>query len=75
MMSVKKTGNTSAKICFYVNDAEKFAEKLKMTLVEKRLFYTDARKLLKKKIKLYTKIAMRVTDNGNRAILIHLRLN
>lgn len=72
---VKKTGNTSAKICFYVNDAEKFAEKLKMTLVEKRLFYTDARKLLKKKIKLYTKIAMRVTDNGNRAILIHLRLN
>lgn len=72
---VRKTGNLSAKINFYINDAKAFAGSLGMKLVEKRVFFTDARRLLKGKINLYTRLAMFATDRGSRAILVHLKLN
>lgn len=72
---VRKTGNLSASINFYVNDAQAFADKIGVKLVEKRVFFTDARKVLKGKVNMYTRLAMFGTDRGNRAILVHLGLN
>ncbi|MDR2193380.1 MAG: class I SAM-dependent methyltransferase [Treponema sp.] len=72
---VKKTGNTNALMRFYVNDAVDFARKTDATLIEDRVFFTDARKLLSKKLGLYTRIAMRIVDNKKRAIILHLKIN
>ena len=72
---VRKTGNTSAVMYFFVNDGTAFARKTGTTLLERRTFFTDARKMLGKKLGLYTRIAMKVVDNGGRAILLHLKLN
>lgn len=72
---VQKTGNTSAQMYFYVDDGSAFAQKCGMTLIEQRPFYTAARKMLKHKLKLYTRIAMKVCDDGGRTIILHLRLN
>ena len=71
---VKKTGNVSAEICFYINDAQEFAHKIGMRLLDERVFYTEARQLLGKKLKLYTRIAMKVCDDKKRAIFVHLQL-
>ena len=72
---VRKTGNTSAQMYFYVNDAQAFAQKCGMELIEQRTFYTAARKMLKRKLKLYTRIAMKVCDDGERTVILHLKLN
>lgn len=71
---VKKTGNTDALMYFYVNDGSAFAEKSGTELIEERLFFTDARRMLKRKLGLYTRIAMKVVDNKQRAILLHIKL-
>ena len=72
---VQKTGNTSAQMYFYVNDCSDFAQKCGMTLMEQRTFYTAERKMLKRKLKLYTRIAMKVCDDGGRTVILHLQLN
>ncbi|MDR2177005.1 MAG: class I SAM-dependent methyltransferase [Treponema sp.] len=72
---VKKTGNTNALMSFYVNDGIDFARKTGAVLIEERVFFTDARKLLSKKLGLYTRIAMRVVDNKKRAVILHLGIN
>lgn len=72
---VRKTGNTSAQMYFYVNDCPIFAQSCGTELIEHRTFYTDARKLLKHKLKLYTRIAMKICDDGSRTVILHLKLN
>lgn len=69
---VKKTGNADALMYFYINDGAVFAQKSHTTLIEERVFFTDARKMLAKKLSLYTRIAMKVVDDKKRAILLHL---
>ena len=44
-------------------------------VIEQRTFYTAARKMLKRKLKPYTRIAMKVGDDGGRTIILHLKLN
>jgi hypothetical protein len=39
---------------FYINDGAEFAKKTETELAEERVFFTDARKMLKKKLGLYT---------------------
>ena len=72
---VKKTGNAGALMHFYINDSALFAKKVGMHLLEERPFFTDARKMLGRKLRLYTRIAMRVVDKKKRAILVHLLIN
>ncbi len=71
---VKKTGNTSAMMYFYVDDCEAFARKAGVKLIEWRPFYKQARKLIGKKTGLYTRIAMKVCDDLGRAKLLYLQL-
>ncbi|MDR2120719.1 MAG: class I SAM-dependent methyltransferase [Tannerella sp.] len=72
---VRKTGNTGALMHFYVNDSIDFARKTGTVLIEERVFFTDARKVLAKKLGFYTRIAMRIVDNKKRAIILHLKIN
>jgi hypothetical protein len=72
---VKKTGNTDALMYFYIDDSTEFSKKSGTELIEERVFFTDARKILAKKLGLYTRIAMKVVDDKKRAVLLHLRIN
>ena len=71
---VKKTGNASASMHFGVDDPAALAAATGYTLAEARPFFKAARNLLKGRLKLYTRIAMKMVDEGKmRGYLIHLR--
>lgn len=69
---VRKTGNMDARMYFYVNDGAAFARTTGTTLLEERVFFTDARKMLAGRLGLYTRIAMKIVDDKKRAVLLHL---
>lgn len=71
---VKKTGNTSALMYCAIDDPAAFAREADCKLLEVRPFYTSARRILKGKIGLYTKVAMAITDRTGRAFLLHMKL-
>jgi O-methyltransferase involved in polyketide biosynthesis len=71
---VKRTGNASARMYFYIEDADEFAKKADCHLIECRGFYKDAIKILNKKVCLYTKISMNVADRRNNAMILHLKI-
>lgn len=71
---VRKTGNTAAAMHFSIDDVSAFASEAGVRLIERRPFYTAARKVLAGKVNLYTRIAMAITDRTNRAFLVHVRL-
>ena len=71
---VRKTGNQSAAMYFAVDDAHAFADRTETEYLECRPFFTDARRILRKRTGLYTRIAMKVVDRDYRAKLIRLRL-
>ncbi|MDR2442618.1 MAG: class I SAM-dependent methyltransferase [Deltaproteobacteria bacterium] len=71
---VKKTGNTSAPMYFFVNDASLLAQKSSTTLIECRPFFEAARKMLAKRLKITTRLIMKIVDLSGRAILVHLKL-
>ncbi|MBR3358081.1 MAG: class I SAM-dependent methyltransferase [Solobacterium sp.] len=71
---IKKTGNNDAELHFSADNGQSVAEKCGMKLVEERPFFGAARKQLKGKLKLYTRIAMKVVDEGGRrGFLTHLK--
>lgn len=71
---IKKTGNHDAELHFSADNGQSVAAKCGMKLIEERPFFGTARKQLKRKLKLYTRIAMKVVDEGDRrGFLIHLR--
>ncbi len=70
---VKKTGNQSAMMYFYINDAKGFCQAEQVDLILERGFFSEARKQLKG-LKLYTKIAMKVVEDKKRVKLLHVRL-
>jgi O-methyltransferase involved in polyketide biosynthesis len=72
---VKKTGNNDALMHFFINDSAEFSKRAGVKLIEERAFFADARKILKKKLGLYTRIAMKVVDEKKRAVLLHLKIN
>ena len=71
---VKKTGNASALMYCAIDDPAAFAYEAGCELVEVRPFYTAARRILKGKVNLYSKIAMAVADRTSRAFLLHMKL-
>lgn len=71
---VEKTGNKNAIMNFGIDDPIVFSEKIDMDLIDIIPFFKQARKQLGKQLKLYTRIAMKVVDEGSRkACLIHYR--
>ncbi|MCR5067500.1 MAG: class I SAM-dependent methyltransferase [Erysipelotrichaceae bacterium] len=71
---IRKTGNNDAELHFSTDNGQIVADKCGMRLIEERPFFTDARKLLKRKLTLYTRIAMKVVDDSpRRGFLVHLK--
>lgn len=71
---VKKTGNMSAMMHFYVNDPAELAREAGVELLEVRGFFDEARRMIGRRLKLYTRIAMAVADGKKRTMLIRVRL-
>ena len=63
---IKKTGNNDAELHFSADNGQIVAEKCGMKLIEERPFFSAARKQLKRRLGLYTRIAMKVVDEGGR---------
>ena len=72
---IKRTGNASALMYFYVNDSAAFAKKCGTQLLEEKLFFTDAMHMLKKKLSFVTKVSMRTADSKKQTLILHLKLN
>ena len=71
---VKKTGNKSAMIHFYINDSKEFCKKEEINLIFERGFFKEAREELKG-LKLYTKIAMKVAEDKKELSYYMLKYN
>ena len=63
---IKKTGNRDAELHFFVDDPAALGRECGMRLLDQQPFFTEARKRLKRQLSLYTRIAMRVVDQGSR---------
>lgn len=71
---VKKTGNQEAMMYFYIDDPAQFAEEVGVSLLETRGFFKEAREQLGRRMKLFTRVAMKVADGKNRTILLRVKL-
>ncbi|MBQ6443629.1 MAG: class I SAM-dependent methyltransferase [Methanosphaera sp.] len=72
---VKRTGNKSALMYFYIKNPKEFAKKCNCELIECRGFYKDALGLLSKKLGIYTKISMKIADRQKNAMIITLKIS
>ena len=72
---IKRTGNANAIMYFFINDGKSFAERTGTTYLEERTFFTDARKMLKDKLGVVTKVSMAVAEKKKQTMIIQLRLN
>jgi len=72
---IKRTGNANAVMYFFINDGKVFAERTGTTYLDERTFFTDARKMLKNKLGLVTKVSMTVADKKKQTMIIQLGLN
>ncbi len=71
---VKKTGNTNAMMYFFINDPKEFAAKANIQLLFASGFYGHISNALRRKLKLYTKIATKVADNKMHAMILRFKL-
>ena len=71
---VKRTGNASAMMYFYIDDVEEFAKKADCQVIECRGFFKDAITMLSKKVGLYTKISMKIAEKRKNVMILHLKL-
>ena len=71
---VKSIGNNEAIMRFCVEDGYKFALEADVNLVEERVFFTDARKILAKRLKFTTRLIMKFVDFTKRAKILHFDL-
>lgn len=71
---VRKTGNASALMHCAIDNPAVFAREAGCEGGEVRPFYTAARRILKGKAGLYTRIAMALTDRTDRAFILHVKL-
>ena len=69
---IKRTGNADALMRFFVNDAHAFADETSTTLMEERVFFEDALRLLGRRLGIVSRISMRVADKKRRTKLIRL---
>lgn len=73
---VRRTGNTSAEMHSYINDSQAFASEAGIVIVEELDFFREPLRLLGRRIKPFTRIAMRMARHGRfRSALYHFRLN
>lgn len=72
---IKRTGNAHAVMRFGIDDAKAFAQESNTALLEERLFFPEIRKKLGKRIRLITRLCMRLADKRKNAVILRLRLD
>lgn len=63
---VRRTGSRSAAMHFFTDDPRELARECNVEFVEALPFITEARRKLGRKLKVFTRIAMKVVDEGGR---------
>ena len=71
---IKRTGNKTALMYFYVEDSNDFAKKCGVTLLEERTFFKKVFKILGAKLKFFTKISMEIAERKKQVKILHLKL-
>lgn len=71
---IRKTGNPESIMYFYVNNAYDFAQKCDTILLEERLFFPEARQILKSKLSTVTRICMYIADRKKQTKILVLKL-
>lgn len=71
---VKSVGNDEAIMRFCVEDGRKFALEAGVNLIEEKVFFADARKILAKRLKFTTRLIMKFVDFTKRAKILHFDL-
>ena len=71
---VEKTGNTTAPMNFYINDPEVFARACGVELLEQRPFFKNMEPGVRRRLKIGSRIAMKVADRKRRTVIVHLKL-
>ncbi len=71
---VKKTGNQSAMMYFYINDPKEFAAQANIKLISISGFFGNVSKPLRKQLKLYTRIATKIADGQMHAMILRVGL-
>ena len=70
---VRRTGNQSAPMHFYIKSAQEIANATNTELYSHITFFMETRKILRKKLKTSTKILMMLGDRFKKANIIHLK--
>jgi putative tetracenomycin polyketide synthesis O-methyltransferase tcmP len=71
---VKSIGNDDAIMRFCVDDGRKFALEAGVNLIEERVFFVGARKMLSRRLKFTTRLIMKFVDFTKRAKILHFDL-
>lgn len=71
---IKRTGNKTALMYFYVDDSNDFAKKCGVTLLEERTFFKKVFKILGAKLKFFTKVSMKIAERKKQVKILHLKL-
>lgn len=71
---VKNVGNDDAIMRFCVEDGCEFALEAGVNLIEERVFFTDASKILSRRLKFSTRLIMKFVDFTKRAKILHFDL-
>lgn len=72
---VKSVGNDDAIMRFCVEDGCEFALEAGVNLIEERVFFTDASKILSRRLKFSTRLIMKFVDFTKRAKILHFDLS
>jgi O-methyltransferase involved in polyketide biosynthesis len=69
---IRRTGNVDALMYFGVNDGKYFAEKCGMELIDEKTFFTDALRILGKKLGFVTRLFMKVAELKKQLLILHM---
>jgi len=71
---VKSIGNDDTIMRFCVEDGRKFALEAGVNLIEERVFFADASKILSRRLKFSTRLIIKFVDFTKRAKILHFDL-
>lgn len=72
---IKRTGNPDALMYFGIDNCKEFADKCGCELLEERTFFAIVLKILGKKLRLMTKLFMKISEKSKNLHILHLKLN
>ncbi len=71
---IRRTGNKDALMYFGIDDSHAFARSCDALLLEETTFFQDALQMLGKRLKLITRISMKIAERNRQVRILHLKL-